>query len=438
MVILLEFWHTIKMIDAKVLSLIANLRYREAFVCLWNVLQKVGAVNNAALGFSQISISLRVAEAKKHLDDEQLPTNGNNLNPLVWILALEAFLWETKSAFTNARPEMYRVEFEAAAYWLLPVLQKGPNQVALARQTSNLRAWVKHFSVVNCELHSGVKVELYIVAGKEGRRWESLAARENLKAYLGHFDDGADVAYQIDNDGKRWLTLNVAPQLHRNASLLEVMKQSAINEDHIVVLPEFTVDLAGRETLQTWLLLNRDDPCTPLLTVAGSFHEEISPGCFFNTAPVLNGRGSPYFAHEKLRLQGTIDELTENALEGSKVHLLLTPIGTHTVLICKDFLDRAAMVDTLLQSVPVDWVWVPSYGHEGTLKEHLSRADEIARKTVGANVGVAQTENTALAKISNLPPPAKVLGFGWRSFANQSVSVPIGGGTITFPLKPTL
>jgi hypothetical protein len=117
--------------------------------------------------------------------------------------------------------------------------------------------------------------------------------------------------------------------------------------------------------------------------------------------------------------------------------LLLTPVGLHTVLVCKDFLDRHESVATLLQSVPVDWVWVPSYGDEKTLKEHLDKASDVARKTVGANVGVAQTENTAVAKLANQGKPTPLPGFGWRSATNSQEAVTVGGMVVIYPLKPT-
>jgi predicted amidohydrolase len=171
------------------------------------------------------------------------------------------------------------------------------------------------------------------------------------------------------------------------------------------------------------------------LVVAGAFHEPeqaTNPLLAHNTAPVFTGNGRRLFVHRKLRLFGRDDVGAECAQVGNRLHVLITPIGCMTVLICKDFLDEDARVDNLLAEVPVDWVWVPSYGDETTLKGHKERARKLAKVTVGTSCAVAQPQNTAMKKKDQTQ--ALLPGFGHPAGDAVPIDVATSGGLVEFGL----
>ncbi len=228
--------------------------------------------------------------------------------------------------------------------------------------------------------------------------------------------------------------------------MVKTLQQAASAGAHVVVFPEFTLDLLHKEQLRAHL---RKTPSSVQMVVAGAFHvEEMEAAgpATFNISPVLSGNGSLLFAHRKLRLFGSKDDGTEFAQVGNQLHVLVTPIGCMTVLICKDFMDEDRRVNNLLAEVPVDWVWVPSYGNDTTLKGHKARAKKLATVTSGTSCAVAQTQNTATGKPGDMLPPLP--GFGHAAGEAVERNVSITGGLIDFgldtqplpskPIRPTL
>jgi len=122
----------------------------------------------------------------------------------------------------------------------------------------------------------------------------------------------------------------------------------------------------------------------------------------------------------------------EFAEVGNRLHVLITPIGSMTILICKDFMDEDRRVDNLLAEVPVDWVWIPSYGDETTLKGQKERARKLATVTTGTSCGVAQTQNTAMKKSGETR--ALLPGFGHPAGARTPCDVTASGGMVEYGL----
>lgn len=107
--------------------------------------------------------------------------------------------------------------------------------------------------------------------------------------------------------------------------------------------------------------------------------------------------------HRKLRPFGLADGLAEDVKEGGRIEVLVSPIGTLTLLICKDFMDDHQSVATLLQEVPVDWVLVPSYGDERTVKGHRARAEQLAKVGPGTSCLIANQRNVEMSPGVALP-----------------------------------
>jgi predicted amidohydrolase len=420
--------------------------FRKAFVALW--CQAVGlTVANAWSRTSSLEkIRDEALKIRTALECSETLGTVDSLHPLALLMALDEWLYLTRSIENLSRSYTYKVRLDSSDYWLVPSVQNSFGEHALARQPSNVVAWVKYHFVIPARLASGMQVTLSTTAGADLEAWTQLSAGDSLRAYLAHFVDVADVDYRIDKSRMRLQVTAVTPRVARLKSLDDVLMNAAKNVAQVLVFPEFTVDLAGRDHLKAALRSRymRKLP-TPLLTVAGSFHEsnhsqgpEKHAVQSFNTAPVLDRLGRVLWSHKKLRVLGDLGGLSEDVNEGSAVHVLVTPVGTHMVLICKDFLDRDQSVASLLQHVPVDWVWVPSYGNDKTMAEHLARADDVVRKSAACNVAVAQTENTMLAKEMKLGKPVAIPGFGWRALTNNEIAVPEGGGLVDFPLRPIL
>jgi hypothetical protein len=298
-------------IHQEVLSYLSKNRYREAFVCCWSELSQQGAVNNLVRGFAAKQIQDNAVDLKMYLEHEQVTAADlAAYSSLELLIALDLYLWEIDGHEVKRNINLRKLKVGATSYWLLPCLQQGSLQVAIAKQTSNLRAWVQHHVVVPCILPSGINVCSHSVEGRESERWKALSVKEpagGLNAFIGHFTDEADVEYQIN--GERWLATKVIPALVRNKSLETSLHQAMLDSAHVVVFPEFTVDAEGRCAIASWLRKNRQNPSLPLLTIAGAFHEGSESR--FNSSPVLNSRGEAYFFHRKLRLFGTLAGLTE-------------------------------------------------------------------------------------------------------------------------------
>ena len=146
-----------------------------------------------------------------------------------------------------------------------------------------------------------------------------------------------------------------------------------------------------------------------------------------------NWRARTLLTHRKLRIFGGFESGAEHVDVGETLHVLVTPIGCIAVLICKDFIDAHASVESLLTEVPVDWVLVPSFGDEKTIRAHKDRAKALAMVKTGTNSVVAQTLNTAVPRSG--PPQECVRGFGHAAGCPQpELQVGDAGGMVTFAL----
>jgi hypothetical protein len=371
-------------------------------------------------------------------DEVPIGLDAIQAHPLALIRALDDYLASTRpldsqSASTNR--SAYVIKEDGKGYWLVPVQLAARRHAAMNRQPGRLAQWFRHHAALPARTAHGIDVTAALSRSALHTALEKLSNQSDpkLKAWIAHFDDGADVVWdrQISPIGN-WRTLSVTPHTTRQDSMLQTLSAAAQAGAQIVVFPEFTLDLQHRDQVAAYL---RQNPSDIQLVVAGAFHEPeqaADPSLAYNTAPVFTGSGSRLFVHRKLRLFGRNDVGAECAQVGNRLHVLITPIGCMTVLICKDFLDEDARVDNLLAEVPVDWVWVPSYGDETTLKGHKERARKLAKVTVGTSCAVAQTQNTAMKKKDQTQ--ALLPGFGHPAGDAVPVDVPSSGGLVEFGL----
>ena len=417
-----------------------NFSYRRALVRLWMLASDDPRLNRWEQNANEKTIPPHRAAFLNQLEEEEpIELQAILAQPLALIRALDDYLASTgplDSQSTSTSGSSYVIEEEGNGYWLVPVPLAARRQPAMNRQPVRLARWFHHHAVIPACTAHGIEVTVALSRSALNTALEQLSKQSDgkLKAWIAHFDDGADVVWdrQISPIGN-WRAHSVEPHTTRQDSVLQTLATAAQAGAQVVVFPEFTLDLQHREQLAVYL---RQNPSGIQLVVAGAFHEPeqaTDPSVAYNTAPVFTGSGCELFVHRKLRLFGRNDVGAECAQVGNSLHVLITPVGSMTILICKDFLDEDPRVDNLLAEVPVDWVWVPSYGDEITLKGHKERARKLATVTTGTSCAVAQTQNTAMKKSGETQ--ALLPGFGHPAGKSTPCDVPASGGLVVFGLE---
>ena len=427
----------------RVATLLAGNHYRQALVRLWVLGSHTPALNEweQARG-NDATFDAAVAHFLIALQNEQtITTAGILAAPLALIRALDEFVALHRApglAAAHCRNSDLTFKEEGRNYWLVPVTSQARREVPLAKQVGNLQTWFRHHAVLPCVTVNGINVSVSVSEDSLDAALAALRdqAADELTVWIAHFTDDADVRWsRQQGTGRNWRTTHIDPPDVRQQSMLETVEAAVQAGAHVLVFPEFTIDLRHRRALETYLL--RRQPSTLALVVAGSFHEPTPADqshIAFNTAPVYDGTGEVLFAHRKLRIFGDLDKGAENVDLGNALHVLVTPLGCMSVLICKDFMDEHPTVRTLLTEVPVDWAFVPSYGDDTTLKAHKNRARVLAKVSVGTNTVVAQTQNTAMAQ-PGVPLPA-LPGFGHPAGVKAPSDVQPSGGPVRFPIRP--
>lgn len=413
--------------------------YRHALVRLWIQASNDQLLTRWEQQENERSMASHVDGFIDMLQDEQpIPVDAIEAHPLALIRALDDYLAATRLSTSQSTPisqAAFLFEEDARGYWLVAVILAARRAAAMNHQPARLARWFHHHAVLPSRTAHGIEVTCVPARSGLHTCLQSLANRADgtLKAWVAHFTDGADVVWDrnISPIGN-WRARSVEPHAWRHASMVQTLEEAALAGAQVVVFPEFTLDVQHQQQLVAYM---RKNPNCIQLVIAGAFHTEDATTAHpitYNTAPVLTSSGRLVFSHRKLRLFGRDNVGTEYAEIGNRLHVLVTPIGCMTVLICKDFLDEDPRVDNLLAEVPVDWVWVPSYGDQTTLNLHKDRARRLATITVGTSCAVAQTQNTALKKDGETL--ALLPGFAHAAGHKSPCDVPTTGGLVEFAL----
>jgi predicted amidohydrolase len=433
-----------------------NLAYshRQALVRLWVLASDPVRLNSWEQASNDATIAPQIDIFRNQLEaDEPIEIQLIETQPLALIRALDDLVSVTTHGNNRyvERQNAYRMQEDGKDYWLVPVHLEARRQAAVNRQPGRLAHWFHRHAVLPAITAHNIHVKVLRSRSALDEVFNQLFAEPDasLKVWMAHFTDGADVEWDTLSPIGNWRSRCVEPNETRLASMLQTLNRAIKAGAHMVVFPEFSLDLQHRLQLTQFLQQN---PSSIQLVVAGAFHEPENPenpenldapSLPYNTAPVLTATGRQLFAHRKLSLFGKTDFGAEYAQVGNQLHVLVTPIGSMTVLICKDFMDNAPRVDNLLTEVPVDWVWVPSFGDEKTLKAHKKRAKELAKVAVGTSCAVANTQNTPLMPLG--PAHNFLPGFGHAGGETDPQDISPEGGLIVFslakqkpPAKPVL
>lgn len=347
--------------------------YRQALVRLWILASDDTTLNHWEQYANEATMGPAYADILAQLESEQPITEKSiKESPLALIRALDDYLASTRlpssqctptSQFTRTIKEAKKKEEEKKSYWLIPVSLAARRQARMDSQPTRCARWFHHHAVLPSCTAFGIHVNVMPTRSQLDTVLAELTRQDKgqLRVWIAHFDDQADVCWDRTRSPiGNWRSTTVEPHQTRQTSMLKTLEAANQAGAQIVIFPEFTLDLTHRKQLVQQL---RQASEHIQLVVAGAFHEPENtkhdmPA--FNTAPVLNGNGKELFHHQKLRLYGEKDFGAEFVEVGNRLHILVTPIGCMTVLICKDFCDVDKRVDNLLAEVPVDWVWVHS------------------------------------------------------------------------------
>lgn len=204
-------------------------------------------------------------------------------------------------------------------------------------------------------------------------RCEEALARGHVSVATTSFGDDA----QIDFD-----ELTVPTAHERGRKLSKAIAAAAARGVDILVAPELTVPPNTRSAVLHSMRWNTGPELA--LLVPGSFHEREEDGTF-NRAILVDGKGNELCEYRKLTKFGRLEEgFFETISLGDEITVLVTPIGTIAIAICKDFCDDH--VSRVWEQIQPEWLLVPAYGKGASA--HETAAKRIARM-VGAVIILA-------------------------------------------------
>ena len=416
----------------RVAQLVGQGEYRQALVRLW-VLAGQHPTGTSTLNIWELNRNKKAFEddvngfRRRLLNEVSVSAAEIGASPLAFVSAIDEVL-ATLQTSMPFHPMPF--EEEGVEYWLTRAELAPSQRVPFARQMSNREAWFKWHSITPTQTSHGIAVQITAASGRVAEHLAALARGKTvqLRGWVGHFEDDARVQFDQSAADKLWFR-ELQPVSARLASIQTTFEHAATTGCHVVVLPECTVDLAGRAAARDWIVQHPEHPF--LLVVAGTFHEHLPDGRF-STAELWNHMAEPLLVHRKLRPFGSADGMGEDINQGNRLTVLSTPIGSVAVLICKDFLDQHPAVSTLLQEVHVEWALVPSYGAESTVAAHEARAIQLAKVGPGTSCMVANQRNVEWEPGSPLP------GFAVCSQSPTVQRVEKHGGIVHFEVSRAL
>jgi hypothetical protein len=125
--------------------------------------------------------------------------------PLALVQALDNFI-----RFERRRWPISKVTFEVdgMGYWLVKIPSRRED-APLSHQTINRMSWFKHHSVIPTRLVTAtVSLEIQVIEpdGATARAIERIQQRNELRAYIAHFDDNVALEQTISRSGRFFAT----------------------------------------------------------------------------------------------------------------------------------------------------------------------------------------------------------------------------------------
>lgn len=201
----------------------------------------------------------------------------------------------------------------------------------------------------------------------------------NPTCALIEFDD--EVGLDMETEGDTFIVRGLSDEKTRWNSLVSALQIAHEAKAQILVLPELTLTPALLEKLSAWL--NRENSHPFRLIAAGSYHyRDTSDVLARNRMMVLDRRGVTLFHHDKWFEYN--DPIRERISLGTALHLLFSPSGLLSFVICKDFCELDGFT---WKAFYLDGLCVASMGGKPTLSAHGAAARIM--KIVGSRVLLA-------------------------------------------------
>ena len=307
----------------------------------------------------------------------QLPDDAAE-HPLALIEALDASHAERRSLAVVAEGAAPELEIGERRYHLLRRIVDGAAKPAAEARSPNLEEWFRHFRVVPDRVElGGASVEIRLeFLGRIARTPPPVDA--GLRLRISHFTDPTVLALDVHEGNLSFLVTGANPAEIREQSLKAEVQTVRDAAAHLWLAPELTISIGLRSQVERWLAT--DPAADLLLCVPGSCHEDDGGGRV-NRAIVLNGSGQRKARQDKCSqfcFPAQVGELHEGIAAARRLILLVTPIGTVGVAICKDYFDGTAdgLIRAAWDRLAPDWMLVPSMGHGDTRAAHDRRAKE--------------------------------------------------------------
>ncbi|HWO22655.1 MAG TPA: carbon-nitrogen hydrolase family protein [Kofleriaceae bacterium] len=195
-------------------------------------------------------------------------------------------------------------------------------------------------------------------------RCEEARARGSVTVATTSFGDEAPIDFEA---------LSVPTEDERARKLTKAIADAATRGVDLFVAPELTVPPSARGAVLRALRWATGPELA--LLVPGSFHER-EDDAVFNRAILVDGKGNELATHRKLTRFGRLEEgWLESIALGDEITVIVTPIGTVAIAICKDFCDDH--VGRVWEQLQPEWLLVPAYGRGASAHETAAR--RIAR-----------------------------------------------------------
>lgn len=217
--------------------------------------------------------------------------------------------------------------------------------------------------------------------------------KPHIKIYLGNFADRVfpdwngkpdnlcvtqrltDTPFDRDHTPDEQTTASERGTRKRHESVIQRLEHARKEHVNIVVFPELTISLELRQMIAEWLAGN-SHPF--LMVVPGSFHEPIEADRSVNRTVLLDGKGQEVLVHDKIIPFGTDKIGHEQIRTGETIKILMTPIGSLILAICRDFLEEGSSQLPWQQLAP-DWAIIPSMTEASGVRAHLRHAQLMGR-----------------------------------------------------------
>lgn len=302
---------------------------------------------------------------------------------LLELECLDHVAWELAGIARLAPAPMFR-RGDREYYLIRLSRERTPH---IARQAGLIYTHLRYHALVPARIECDA-IRSYRVVVKslvDGRRCGEAIARGRISVATTSFADDA----QID-----WNDLTLPNAEERARKLSKAIAEAAARGVDILVAPELTVPPSARAAVLRTLQWAKGAQLA--LLVPGSFHEREDDSVF-NRAILVDGKGNELCAHRKLTKFGLLEEgWLESISLGDQITVLVTPIGTVAIAICKDFCDD--FVGRVWEQLQPEWLLVPAYGRGASA--HESAAKRIARM-VGTVVILAHEGDRTLQVTQN-------------------------------------